>query len=918
MIKEGFREFARLVAAEGAVLLKNDGGILPVRNEKIAVFGRCQTDYYRAGLGSGGAVNTPYTSNLLDGFLNNEFLDADERLAGLYKSFPPSKPRYDGLEDEEPYICDEEIENASKRCDKAIVILGRHVGESNDTRYEPYSYFLGETELNLLKRVRKFFAKTIVLLNMGNLTDLNFIDELDIPAVLCLWLGGEEGGNAALDLISGKINPSGRLSDTIAYKYEDWPSADAFSHDEKVIYKEDIFVGYRYFETFAKDRVRYPFGYGLSYGKCETSCTGALLRDNEVKLDFLVKNIGNCGLKQVVQVYVKAPCGKMSRPERELKAFVKTNLIKPGCSEKVKTSFQISDLSAYDEENACYVLEAGLYEVYAGDNVRDAEKVFEFNLNDDIITEKCKNALCPIEPFEKMVNKNGKAEFEPAITGNYKLSERISEELPKDNIKAFSGDFKEAVKENKIKEFAASLTEDELLTLSRGEGTLPPRVTPGVVSCFGALSESLSKRGIPVAATSDGPSGIRLENGSPATCMPCGVLIACTWDTDLIEKMYEFEGAELCLNKVDMLLGPGMNIHRTPLCGRNFEYFSEDPLLSGMMAAAEIRGLCRGKSAGVLKHFAANNREYLRGRANAVVSERALREIYLKGFEIAVKTSPVIGIMTSYNPVNGYHSASNYDLNTTLLRNEWGYDGFVMTDWWSTMNYEPYEEPDGKKIGSMIRAQNDIYMVVTNYEAENWQDDGKESLENGRITKGQLIRNAANILKNMARLYCFERKFGFRLEPPQYGEWFKTSTDERNYPLIKCKIPENIEKKKEFKFMDMLEINKIHRYDDIKIAPGESVMLSFKNDHEMKKARLCLYVKTDTDNLAQYSIFAMTRDYVYDRHIEYPIAFNGTGGEISEIVKEMEFGEDWSYVEMTFSKANFSDVMLCGAYAEYI
>lgn len=303
-----------------------------------------------------------------------------------------------------------------------------------------------------------------------------------------------------------------------------------------------------------------------------------------------------------------------------------------------------------------------------------------------------------------------------------------------------------------------------------------PLVTPGTASAFGGVSDRLLSLGIPVGCTADGPSGIRMDSGEKATQVPIGTLLASTFNPDLIEALYRYEGKELIQNEIDLLLGPGINIHRHPLNGRNFEYFSEDPYLTGIMAIANVRGIRKEGAHAVAKHFACNSQEQSRNQVDAVVSERALREVYVKGFEMAVKEADLMGIMTAYNPVNGHFSASNYDLNTTILREDWGFRGIVMTDWWAHMN-DPVNQgvPSRAHTDHMIRSQNDLYMVVNNYGAETNRagDNTLKGLQEGTVTRGELQRSAKNICRVLLELPVMTRKQVFRddsgLIPSQSG-----------------------------------------------------------------------------------------------------------------------------------------------------
>lgn len=915
MVVDNFREFVRLAASEGMVLLKNECNVLPIQNDKTAVFGRCQIDYYRSGTGSGGAVNTQHSVNILEGFRNNESILVDEEIAQMYEKLTETTPDPDAnkwdedFSDYEPEIPENVIKEAAQRNDKAVIVIGRITGEHYDNKYIKGGYLLSDNERKLIENIAKYFKRFAVLLNCGNIIDMRWVEEYNIPCVMYIWTAGEEGGNAAADVVSGVVPPSGRLTDTIAREYSMYPSSDGFDGENEIIYKEDIFVGYRYFETFKKDEVLYPFGFGITYTSFETVCEHADKNGNEIALTFRVKNTGAFPGRAVIEVYVGSTAKKLTRPVRELAAFAKTKEIMPGESVSVNIIFNAKNLAAYDDCGAAgyksaWVLEEGTYSIYAGENVRDAVKVFSFDVPKTTVVEHLTECMAPEKEFKRMVNSDGKIAFQTVNTRSISMNERAETKAPAETTELYSGSFEDAVKEEKIREFAASLSVKELMTISRGEGMLSPKVTAGVASCFGGVSDALLKRGIPLACTSDGPSGIRMDNGESATSMPCGTLLACSWDPEMVEKLYTFAGRELSLNKIDMLLGPGMNIHRNPLCGRNFEYFSEDPLISGVMAAANINGLNKGGASGVIKHFACNNKEHQRHFVNAVVSERALREIYLRGFEIAVKTSPVLGIMTSYNPVNCYHSASNYELTTSILRNEWGYDGMVMTDWWSKMNYSPDDEADNTKTGAMVRAQNDIYMVVENFKAEQWHDDMSTALSEGLITESMLRRNAVNILNVIPKLLCFERKYGFRRTPDKKEALFKVITPQREYNTFKCSIPKNAKRKAVYVYLDSVSADKgKHDCYEALAKPGDEMLITLYSNKQ-GRAEIAADICTDSPELTQFGMYVKIADK------QYPISYCGTSGKIKKVSCIVDLPEGKNEAVFAFSKTNSADTAL--------
>ena len=386
-----------------------------------------------------------------------------------------------------------------------------------------------------------------------------------------------------------------------------------------------------------------------------------------------------------------------------------------------------------------------------------------------IVVNQLEEVLAPTEALTRMKpgqrNSDGTYEivYEEVPRRTVDLQERIWNRLPQTIPQTGNrGYCLQDVSEGKItlETFIAQLTEEELAVIVRGEGMGHPAVTPGTASAFGGISDSLREYGLPLACAADGPSGIRMESGRCAVQLPIGTLLAATWNTELVKELYTFEGKELVLNQVDTLLGPGINIHRSPLNGRNFEYYSEDPLLTGAMAAAASSGIHDGGAHATIKHFACNSQEKRRSFVDAVVSERALREVYLKGFEMAVRFGNAVSVMTSYNPINGHYAASNYDLNTTLLRGEWGFTGIVMTDWWAKMNgVTDGGEGVKSRTADMIRAQNDLYMVVNNYGAEvnANQDDTLEALKQGRLTVGEMQRCAMNICRFLMNSQAYER-----------------------------------------------------------------------------------------------------------------------------------------------------------------
>lgn len=772
-----YLDTAAKMVSEGIVMLKNDNNALPLDTDKeVAVFGRIQFHYYKSGTGSGGMVNVTKVVNILDGLIDNG-VKVNEKLLDTYRKWDKENP-FDLGEgwggepwSQKEMLLDEGlVRETAKSCETAIVIIGRTAGEEQDNRLEAGSYLLSDDEIEMLTVVRENYKKVVLLLNVGNIIDMTDINRIAPDAVLYVWQGGMTGGKGTADVLTGKVSPSGKLPDTIAYKASDYPSDANFGREEnRDIYAEDIYVGYRYFETFAKEKVLYPFGFGLSYTEFEIKTEKAEITEGAVKLSVSVKNIGSYKGKEVIEVYCEAPQGRLGKAARVLCGFEKTKELVPQEEQVVEIAVDIAKLASYDDSGvtgnkSCYVLEAGEYKFYVGSDVRSAEYACSFEQGEDLVTERLTQSLAPVESFERIkpVCEGGAFSIgrEAVPVSEVDESARRLEKLPKEI--AYTGD--KGIKlwdvkngKNTMDGFIAQLSDYDLSCIIRGEGMGSPRVTAGTASAFGGVSENLNGFGIPAGCCSDGPSGMRLDCGTKAFSLPNGTMIASSFNKELTSELFAFMGLEMAANKVDCLLGPGMNIHRHPLNGRNFEYFSEDPFLTGKMAAAELKGMAGAGVTGTIKHFCANNRETNRHFIDSVVSERALREIYLKGFEIAVKEGGASSVMTTYGRVNGLWTAGNFDLNTVILREEWGFKGFTMTDWWANINVRG-KEPDKTDLAAMARAQNDVYMVCP--DGEKNDDNTLAALENGGIEKCELQRNAANICGFLLHTNALKRAEG--------------------------------------------------------------------------------------------------------------------------------------------------------------
>ncbi len=906
-----YRKCARQAAADGIVMLRNENSVLPLpEGETIALFGVSQLCYFKSGTGSGGMVNVAHVTGIQEALEDEPSVRLNSALKHLYDRYVDEHPfkagsgwGTDPWSQEEMPLEPEVAKKAAQDSHTAIVVIGRTAGEDRDNQNEPGSYCLTETELSMMKTVREAFSRMVVLLNVGNVIDMSFVREVNPDSVLYVWQGGMVGGLGVADVLTGRVNPSGHLTDTIAEDIDDYPSTGNFGTGDMDIYQEDIYVGYRFFETVAKEKVLYPFGYGLSYTSFEIHAgktKSEPLKRLSVDLEISVKNTGHVAGKEVVQIYAKAPQGELGKPARVLVGFTKTKLLAPGETETMSVKIPVRTFASYDEtgrtnEISAWVLEAGRYDLYIGENVWDAVLLDSedgaFTLSEDWLILQEEEALAPSEHYERMAMAGEDDDlhlvYEETPRKTTDVSKRVYENLPVEIPQTRDLGYKLSdVRSGRctMDQFIGQLSDEDLCAIIRGEGMGSPYVTPGTAAAFGGVTERLRNFGIPAVCCDDGPSGMRLDCGDHAFALPNGTMMACTFDRGLNEKLFSFLGLEMVKNRVDCLLGPGINIHRNPLNGRNFEYFSEDPYLTGEIARAQLRGLHSQGVTGVIKHFCANNRETLRHELDSVVSERALREIYLRPFEIAVRGGEADAIMTTYGKVNGVHTSTLYDLTTTVLRNEWGFDGIVMTDWWSSMS--PYEDSEAEAatdvekaaqdsmsgrtfdFSSMVRAQNDLYMVVPDGEAivpEDVADSTLGRLRSGELTRAELQRCAANVCRFAMKTEAMRRLLG----------------EEEKVEVINAPEGEDLSAVADVPFRPVtdegLEIDLSH----LSTVKGKDFLFGLELD-PLKNYRFELTASCSAGELAQVPVSLFFG--------QIPVAswiYNGTGGR--EVKKEAPF-----------------------------
>ena len=784
---------SRRAAAEGMVLLKNEGGLLPISaGSRIALFGAGASRTIKGGTGSGD-VNERASVSIYQGLKAAGYEITTESWIEEYESIY-QQARLDwkaeilrknrgsgegsGMDfftaySSTPFVVPAGPDAYETDADTAVYVLGRVAGEGADRNAGEGDYSLSKEEYRILSGICAMYENVLVIVNSGGVVDLSFLDEFpQIRSVLAVSQPGQEGGHAAADVISGAVTPGGKLTDTWAFHYADYPNADTFSHNngnvEQENYEEGIYVGYRYFDSFAVP-VRYGFGYGLSYTEFDIHTDRIeALPDGRIKAAVTVKNSGDTySGREVVQIYGSLPEGKLEKEYRRLCAFAKTGLLAPGEQETLELTFSVKDLSSYDESRSAWILEPGCYGVFVGNSLEGSVLAGTLKLGEEKILSQAER-ICPLQcELEELslAAEKRQARYEELL----KQAEEVPQillDLSGVETEIFDYNYEEA--EDEAAEITAGLTQEQLVDLAigdpgKGQGSHLGSAGISVPGSAGETSSCAHDQGVANIVLADGPAGLRLnryyaaadgqirtlpfeaafENGflydgpelegeiyyQYCTAFPVGTLLAQTWDEALIAEVGDAVGDELERFHVTLWLAPGMNIHRNPLCGRNFEYYSEDPLLAGKTAAAMTKGVQKHPGCGTtIKHFACNNQEDNRMGSDSVLSERTLREIYLRGFGIAIEESQPLSIMTSYNLINGVHAANNYDICTKAARCEFGFKGVIMTDWTTT------EQGDDCTAAGCMRAGNDLVMPGQPSDQENI----RQALADGTLAEKEL------------------------------------------------------------------------------------------------------------------------------------------------------------------------------------
>ncbi len=756
-------QVAYRAACESIVLLKNDGS-LPFKTKKVALYGPGASMTIKGGTGSG-EVNERHSVTILDGMEDRGFeittrgwiRDFERFYAEAEIAYQAEKKKrvnifkpnsiMDMLFDNfrapyGPVIDAAYVKNSDT--DSCIYVVSRQAGEGGDRKAEKGDFLLSDEELAAIRFCAENYPHFVLAINAGSSIDMGFADEIPgINAIMYLCQLGTEGGRAFADVISGAVTPSGKLSDTWAKRYSDLPFSDEYSYLngnlEDEYYKEGIYVGYRYFDSFDVTPA-FPFGFGLSYTDFAIRSDGVAADGSTVTVTANVTNTGTVySGKEVAQLYVSAPDGSLHKEYQSLAAFAKTDILAPGVSETLELAFDLKSIASYRESDSCYVLEAGDYILRLGNSSRNTVPVGVLTLNHEIIVSRHEH-ICPLdEPLEELKSAaRGQETLPPDIP-------RIVIDASAFEAVVYRYETPAVCDDPQVKRFLDTLTLQEMVEIVVGAGFYNPPTRFTMPGSVGNTTSKFWDRGLANVTLCDGPAGLRIQKisvvdskgkvkpiempiaifdsfphfirkfmvGDPnkgkllyqyTTAFPVANALAQSWNTALMREVGDAIFREMKEYGCTYWLAPAINIHRNPLCGRNFEYFSEDPRLSGIMASAIIAGIQQEEGFyATVKHFACNNQEDNRMKVSSNVSERTLREIYLRGFEICVRQGHTKGMMTSYNRINKVYAPNSYDLCTKVLRNEWGFDGVVMTDWFATGG--------GKMRNSLaMKAGNDLIM----------------------------------------------------------------------------------------------------------------------------------------------------------------------------------------------------------------
>ena len=790
-------QVAYRAACESIVMLKNDG-VLPFVSKKVALYGPGASMTIKGGTGSG-EVNERHSVTILEGMEDRGFTVTTKNWVSRFEEHyqkelaayqKEKKKRVNLLKMESimamlfdnfrfpdgPDVTEEDI--AASDTDSCIYVLSRQAGEGGDRKVEPGDFLLTESEKKTIKTLSEKYEKFVLAVNCGSAMDMGFLGDMPgVNAILYICQLGTEGGHAFADVISGEVTPSGKLSSTWAKRYEDVPFGGeygALNGDLKdEYYKEGIYVGYRYYDSFGVE-CAYPFGFGLSYTDFSFGGFSCAASGTVVTVQCSVTNSGDrYSGKEVAQLYVSAPNGALHKEYQSLAAFAKTKELSCGESQELVLTFDLKDLASYRESDGAYVLEKGDYILRLGNSSRNTEIVCILELNGEAVVSGHEH-ICPVlKPFKELESCH--YEFASSDCARIVIDASAVETV------AYAYEEPEVYAEDDVQRVMDGLSLKDMVEIVVGAGMFGGENRFKLPGSVGNTTSKFWEKGLANVTLCDGPAGLRIQkrstisknnkikavdaamsifdafpgfvkkiiNGDPdrepviyqyTTAFPVSHALAQTWNTEMLYEVGEAVFREMKEYGCTYWLAPAVNIHRNPLCGRNFEYYSEDPFLTGAMASAMIRGVQQEEGFYVtVKHFACNNQEDNRNFVSSNLSERALREIYLRAFERCVR-SGAKAVMTSYNKVNGTYTPNSYDLCTKVLRNEWGFDGVVMTDWFSTNKGQAHN-------ALAMKAGNDLIMPGTGRNKR----EILAGLRSGMISEKDLRRCCANVVRSILR-----------------------------------------------------------------------------------------------------------------------------------------------------------------------
>lgn len=685
-------EVAIQAAREGMVLLQNNNNVLPLQKKSILnCFGSAQYMFRNTATGAG-LINPRWQANFHQSIKEHSSFKVNQEVSNLYLRLVDVVPS------------EAVLSRAKKQSDTALIMISRHSGEFSDNRAIKGGYYLSDDERAMIAKVSTTFSKTVAIINTGYPIEMGWVKEFGIDAVLYTGFAGMGAGYALMEILDGRTNPSGKLPDTWSYDYYDHPSAHNFINlpaehkqvGEKdfgvhIYYQEDIYVGYRYFDTFGKEAA-YSFGHGKSYTDFDVTFGEPVYENGKLTIDAVVCNTGSRPGKEVVQLYVQAPDGTIEKPKRVLAAFEKTTFLAPGESQKLTLTAPEKAFASFCESSGTFILEAGEYRIWAGNSLAESQHIDTFTLSKTRTLAKTNRVNLPVESFKRITKADASVE---KISKIVPLEDRIKKTavrsvyspkaLPPYKGKKITFDQLKA-DSTLLDKFVAQMSTDELCKMNVCGGA--DWYMPWQSGAAGKTAV-IRKYKLPKLMVSDGNTGLNLKKrniGFPSSCT-----VAASFNKELAYAIGKVIAQESREHGIGMNLGPAMNIHRNILNGRHPEYFSEDPYLGGIMAGYHGKGLEENGCGCTYKHLFCNSSDTSRKASQSIVSERALREIYFKVFEFAIDIHKPSGIMTSYNALNGIYPAENTDILQTLLREEWGLESMVMTDWGTYDTVDPVE-----------------------------------------------------------------------------------------------------------------------------------------------------------------------------------------------------------------------------------